>query len=143
MCVCMLGFGLGRAIKFMGRKKRTKNQRQPNQMRASRTKKRVSMCLSWKAKTKWKLKMKFLLRASWPRNNFIAYFSAVFIFITLGTFHCYASVVCQHTERNHPQATHRWQCLGRCTSTPHHPKNPNTTSTTHCISFGRVCFSLN
>jgi len=99
MCVCMLGFGLGRAIKFMGRKKRTKNQRQPNQMRASRTKKRVSMCLSWGAETKWKLKMKFLLRASWLRNNFIAYFSAVFIFITLGTFHCYASVVCQHTER--------------------------------------------
>jgi len=31
----------------MGRKKRTKNQRQPNQMRVPRTKRRVSMCLSW------------------------------------------------------------------------------------------------
>lgn len=41
--------------------------------------------------------------AAAAQNNFIAYFSAVFIFITLGSFHCYASVVLPSAKKTRRQ----------------------------------------
>lgn len=110
--------------------------------------------------------------AAAAQNNFIAYFSAVFIFITLGSFHCYASVVLPSAKKTRRQNlsythirththTHTQSCRegGFWQPSMHHPLEPPKTllppATPTSLSFHlrlihfrvvvwlRVCFSLN